>query len=909
MAKNSNADRLKIELEIQKAIENSTKSINTYKDAQKTLVENAKLMAIAQEEINDLVAQGVALDDERITKRKLEIQQLKEINKELTSTKNALKAIGNDLLKTGKSLLPTMSGIKDAVLDVDDALRSTAAQIGLSGQSFKTFKGIAEGTRDTFTSLGFSLTDNVQMMKAFADETGRQNLMSAESANSLASTARILDMSAESVGQLAGQMEAFGLGALQSSETMLEIRDTAEGMGVNTGKVMKKFQQNLGLLNKLDFKGGMKGMAKMAAYSEKYKISMEAVAGVADKVFRPEGAIDAAANLQMLGGSLSQLGDPFQLMYQARYAPEELAKSLTSAAKQSAVFNEKTGEFEMNALEMDRLREAAQALGMDYTELVQTAKQSAKIDFMSKFLPSGMDEKDKEMLLGLANMKGGTAVVTLPDGTEKALNQLTETDKKLLLDKAKGRQELEDQAMSLKKEWTAIQNTMLSVGVGIFQPIADWLNGENGKAFIKGIKDLIIGIGKMVKSLFDLLGPTGSMIAGISLILLKKFGDLAFWFIKGRALRKGFDTGGVGGKATSALSQQSGPLTKSGKPDMRYNANKTQMGGQGGMDNMTKGMNTTDMIKGAAAMVILAGALWVFAKALQEFDKLENGWETLAMAGVSMVGLGLGLWALSKLPTSELIEGALAMAIMGAAFIPLAFGLSLLQGLTWDVLAMAGVALIGLTLAIIGLGAIMMSGFGAAAIVLGAAALAIMGVALMAFGAGLSMVVDPLARFLLSVSGITESVPMLLLLGPALLLTSVGVMALGASLMFLGAAMAMGGWIGLLALGATAIAITSVFDSIASAENGLKGISSSVDAINNIDMDKLNALKELASMMSIWGMFGAKPIEVRMTVDGDIELTGQGNKDTDWINDPAFVSNLKDLIIQTMEKDKSGGLH
>jgi hypothetical protein len=152
-------------------------------------------------------------------------------------------------------------------------------------------------------------------------------------------------MAETEIAGLVGQMEAFGMGTQGSAEMIKGIADMSDKMGVNTAKVVKKVQQNLGLLNKLSFKGGVKGMAQMAAYSEKYKLSMEAVAGFAEKVFRPEGAIDAAANLQVLGGSLAQMGDPFQLMYQARNAPEEFAKNITKAAAASAEFDKKTGEF------------------------------------------------------------------------------------------------------------------------------------------------------------------------------------------------------------------------------------------------------------------------------------------------------------------------------------------------------------------------------------------------------------------------------------------------------------------------------------------------------------------------------------------------------------------------------------
>jgi hypothetical protein len=44
-------------------------------------------------------------------------------------------------------------------------------------------------------------------------------------------------------------------------------------------------------------------------------------------------------------------------------------------------------------------------------------------------------------------------------------------------------------------------------------------------------------------------------------------------------------------------------------------------------------------------------------------------------------------------------------------------------------------------------------------------------------------------------------------------------------------------------------------------------------------------------------------------IDGSIELAGSagGKKDIDWVNDPIFVSKLKQLISEQTEKDKRGG--
>lgn len=68
------------------------------------------------------------------------------------------------------------------------------------------------------------------------------------------------------------------------------------------------------------------------------------------------------------------------------------------------------------------------------------------------------------------------------------------------------------------------------------------------------------------------------------------------------------------------------------------------------------------VIQGAAAMLVVAGALWVLAKAVQEFMKVD--WESMAKTGVALGGLLLGLLALVAI--SKLIKGAQGDVLIGA---------------------------------------------------------------------------------------------------------------------------------------------------------------------------------------------------------------------------------------------------
>jgi len=164
-------------------------------------------------------------------------------------------------------------------------------------------------------------------------------------------------------------------------------------------------------------------------------------------------------------------------------------------------------------------------------------------------------------------------------------------------------------------------------------------------------------------------------------------------------------------------------------------APQSQAGPSDQANKMSK-VNANALIKGAVALLILAAALFVAAKAFQEFAEVT--WESVGMGLASLVGLAGIAFLLSKIQ-GEMIKGALAVAILGLALIPFAYALNLMSAVNGDGLIAAGIALVAFTAAVFGLGLLMM---GPAAIVFGAGILALtaLGAALVVFGAGLLMV-------------------------------------------------------------------------------------------------------------------------------------------------------------------------
>ena len=96
-------------------------------------------------------------------------------------------------------------------------------------------------------------------------------------------------------------------------------------------------------------------------------------------------------------------------------------------------------------------------------------------------------------------------------------------------------------------------------------------------------------------------------------------------------------------------------------------------GGGGPIDSITGSMGKMDMgkvLKGAAALVLVAAAVFVFGKAVQEFMKVS--WEAVGMAVVSMLALVgalalVGTIMMSGVGAVAILAGAAAMLVIAAA--------------------------------------------------------------------------------------------------------------------------------------------------------------------------------------------------------------------------------------------------
>lgn len=195
-----------------------------------------------------------------------------------------------------------------------------------------------------------------------------------------------------------------------------------------------------------------------------------------------------------------------------------------------------------------------------------------------------------------------------------------------------------------------------------------------------------------------------------------------------------------------------------------------------------KGFNATNMIKGAAAILILAGALWVASKAFQEFAtvKFED-----VMLGIGAISALAGVAYVLGKAQGEMVKGAFAVALLGAALIPFAFAMNMMKDVGSDAIynAVGGILLLGLAAATLGVAS--------AFIFTGALVIAALGAASLVAGAGIMVLAMGMERLFASFSNIGSIVeqltPLVTMVGPIFALAG-AITSLALAMAFLGVA-------------------------------------------------------------------------------------------------------------------------
>ena len=423
-------DIKKEQQELEKLIRLQAQYSSEGAEIDKDFVKRMKERIKAQEEELELYKSKSGYNKEEAKEIERSLKKSKELLAVYKETGTATGMIVNNMSSVGTSIKEFLTNTSKQYALAEkmaQVYKGLGRDIGMTGKSAKFLEKSFKGALPTAIELGFNANDLANVYEEISEQTGRVSNLTSKDAETITEIAATMNMSTTDAALMAESFMLMGLSTEQIEENILETYKSAQAMGLNATKVIKVLQKNVGQMQGYSFANGVKGMTEMAKLGVKLRMDVSEMLQMADKFYQPEAAIEAAANLQMLGGDIAQaFGDPFETMYLARNKPEELAEKVGEMTKNMMQFNEESGEFEMPAEARMQLQSTAKELGLSYDNMVKMSRQSAKIAKIKTEFVSVGDDEMKESLASMAKFKDGKFVIETEEFGDLGLDEVTD---------------------------------------------------------------------------------------------------------------------------------------------------------------------------------------------------------------------------------------------------------------------------------------------------------------------------------------------------------------------------------------------------------------------------------------------------------------------------------------------------
>lgn len=403
----------------QKQIQTNTAKTADYMERMLQIQEGGLKLKKEQSEEVEKIAKG---------EKKISDQLDVQTEKQNTLIQKARDRFAN-LLKDG------VGNVIKAYNDLDTAISKSEAQFGMTTQNLSHYKTQMMDISSEMRALYGTTSEQIMgVQRALQQESGRTMKMSTDAVKGV--SVAIAVVGDEGAKKMANGLTKMGQSVAQSMSLMNQVTKQAQANGLSISDTIDKVSENFKYLGNYAIKDGLAGLERMTVESMKFKVNMESVVKLAEKVSTIEGALTTSANLQVLGGSFGMNSDPMSMLYNANNDIEGLQKQMGAMTKDLMTLkSDGTIDFKSN-FTRSQAKAAAQQMGWDFNEMVDSARaqfvyNSAKAEMAHMTSESGFTEEMKNKIAANAtynknanNGKGGW-VVTNDEGKEVELNKLT----------------------------------------------------------------------------------------------------------------------------------------------------------------------------------------------------------------------------------------------------------------------------------------------------------------------------------------------------------------------------------------------------------------------------------------------------------------------------------------------------
>ena len=357
-----------------------------------------------------------------------------------TNTKKALsfKNIAGNLLSSA------IDGVNQYYSEQTALLERINQRTGLTGQLSRDFREEISKAQPRLLQLGISFDELSDSAARLVEQSGRFNLINQQTFERAGLVAKAYVGTLQDLVSMYPEFEKVGIGAADAQEKIADAGKRSLELGLRSQTVTTELGKNLGKLNEYGFRNGVRGLEEMVRKTVEFRMNMDNVYQIAEKVFDPDKAIELSANLQVLGGAIGDFNDPLKLMYMATNNVEGLQDALIGAAGGLATYNAEQGRFEITGVNLRRAKAMATELGMSLGDLSKSAIAAAeRASASGELLAQGLklDDDQQRFITNLAQMKGGKMMIELQSEklqnmfgkSEVALQDLDQNQAEILL--------------------------------------------------------------------------------------------------------------------------------------------------------------------------------------------------------------------------------------------------------------------------------------------------------------------------------------------------------------------------------------------------------------------------------------------------------------------------------------------
>lgn len=724
---------------------------------------------------------GKSLSESFLQAKTISINALQQVRDVMYETNDPIQALqaGWSTLTQGVGRFGAVLGIILIALQavhslfsaINESTTSIQRETGLASDQAYTLYKNALDAQTTFSNQLSTLEDILAVQSAMVNTYGRFTELSGEVVTQISDAAKVFGYSADTAGQLQATFMELGADESLAGNLQVVVGNLAKANNIAPGIIAKDLIDNAEYVSTV-FAGMPKEAAKAAIEVRKLGFSLQNASKVSSHLFDIQGSLTSAMEASV------GLGRLIDTNAARRFAIEgKTADMMREVAKQAGTYSEFT------QMSVSQRMLLADAFGLEVKDLTKSLYIREKLSDLSeeelanaqKYLKDleNVESMDKAQLkaeiskaqqaekfnVAMSKIKNAFISAILP--AAEALLPLIETFSHIMSGIApiikfiglafKLLGAVIEGALAPFSFINDIINQDLNTAISNFKDrfLSDW----------KGVTKLIVGtalaVGFVWKGVFSgiIKGAAGigsSLKSAFSPDTYQNFFK-GFSSFKEKVFGKSYKGGQFmpGGKRAPAGGQRSGGLRDKFSSMFSNNKQSSNKGSKGAgmlsnLGDSIKAIPAKKLLKLGAAFTIFAAGVFVLAKGLQQFETVQ--WESLGKAGVAIIGLSVAAAILGKVK-GQMIQGAIAVGILGAALIPFAFAMNLIAGVNIKAILSAAAGLAIFTIAVFALGALITSGVGAVLFGAGILGMLALGAALIVLGAGMYIVAKAAEKF------------------------------------------------------------------------------------------------------------------------------------------------------------------